>query len=244
MSLPPQKSAKDLAQDRERSSSLDKHRAAMFVLTQKDRPIPSLQEMKDDLAKDDLTSIKDRIVTAKTDHKSNLERMYAAHAEEYLDDQRLRRESREEYARQPDSSSRLAEWSEKRDPLSVDHHYLFALGTTITNERLRHTAHLYQLELTRKDIETRIDEERRRRDAQFPLSLAEFQAKPRDIQIRIATWLSADNIKKERMMNEFGWVWRQTKSLAWEYGTNEEFKTGILRLLETLDSRDPRKKPI
>lgn len=83
--------------------------------------------MQNDLAKDDLTSIKERIATAKADHRSDLERLYAAHAGDYLDDQRLRRESREEYVgggiggqqqqQQLDGGNtpRLAELSEKRD---------------------------------------------------------------------------------------------------------------------------------
>lgn len=76
--------------------------------------------MKDDLAKDEIVSIKERISTAKADHKSNLERIYAAHAEDYLEDQRLRRESREDYTGgQLDGSNRLAEWSEKRDVSSL-----------------------------------------------------------------------------------------------------------------------------
>lgn len=75
--------------------------------------------MQEDLQKDELTSIKDRIATTKADHKNDLERLYTAQAEEYLDDQRLRRESREDYsgalAGQSDGLGRLAEWSEKRD---------------------------------------------------------------------------------------------------------------------------------
>lgn len=94
--------------------------------------------MQNDLAKDELTSIKERIATAKADHKNDLERLYAAHAEDYLDDQRLRRESREDYGSASGSASgastgagvgiastsgqldavggnRIAEWSEKRD---------------------------------------------------------------------------------------------------------------------------------
>lgn len=74
----------------------------------------SFQEMEEDLRKDDLTSVKDRIATAKEDFKNDLERLYTAHAEEYLDDQRLRRESREDY-KQSDGRGRWVEWFEKRD---------------------------------------------------------------------------------------------------------------------------------
>lgn len=64
------------------------------------------------------------------------------------------------------------------------------------------------------------------------------------------------------MINEFGWAWRQTQALIREYDTNvsvrfsgcvgcrvdklvvkAEFKSDIQKLLETLESKDPRRKP-
>jgi len=40
MSVPPEKSIAELRESKELSRQLDSHRNAMFVLTQKDRPIP------------------------------------------------------------------------------------------------------------------------------------------------------------------------------------------------------------
>jgi hypothetical protein len=205
----------------------------------------SFQEMKDDMTKDELTSIKERIATAKANHKSNLERLYAAHAEDYLDDQRLRRESREEYAQaQSDGGkNKLAEWSAKRDvrvfpspcqpfrqyqslsqPLaSTDHHYLNALLHSVTAESARYATVIHSLSLQKAEIELQAEEERRRRDAAFPLSLVDFHSKPRDIQIRVANFLSSDARKKEKMMSEFGWAYRQVDVLVKEFGSNVSF---------------------
>ncbi|KAF5362384.1 hypothetical protein D9756_002773 [Leucocoprinus leucothites] len=245
--VPPEKSMTELRQNRERSHLLDVHRNAMFVLTQKDRPIPSLQEMKDDLEKDELTSIKERIANAKVNHRANLERIYAAHAEDYLDDQRLRRESRGEYIQgQFDGesmSSKLAEWSEKRDPLaSIDHHYEASLKRSVAAECARYASVIVDLSAKKYEIEQRLEEERRQRDAAFPLTLEEFHSKPRDIQIRVANFLSSDGIKREKMMSEFGWAWRQVTPLIREFETNEEFQNEVSILLETLESRDPRRR--
>ena len=77
----------------------------------------SLQQMKYAIEKDDLTSINERIAAARVNHKANIERIYVAHTEDYLDDQRLRRESHEDYdiSQSRGTSGKLAGWSEKYD---------------------------------------------------------------------------------------------------------------------------------
>ncbi|XP_006462216.1 hypothetical protein AGABI2DRAFT_70538 [Agaricus bisporus var. bisporus H97] len=210
----------DLAGEHERFRALQKHRAAMFILTQKDRPIPSFQEMEEDLRKDDLTSVKDRIATAKEDFKNDLERLYTAHAEEYLDDQRLRRESREDY-KQSDGRGRWVEWFEKRDPVaSTDQHYIYSVSSHVTTTIFNQTSHLASLYRQKATIEERLEEERRQKDAAFPLTLEEFRSKPRDIQIRVATFLDADAVKQDRMMTKFSWAWRQVEGLIREFKDN------------------------
>ncbi len=45
-------------------------------------------------------------------------------------------------------------------------------------------------------------------------------------------------------MNEFGWAWRQTHELCRLYdgdGDDEEFKEEVGKLVEILESKDPRK---
>jgi len=73
--------------------------------------------MKYAIEKDNLASINERIAAARVNHKANIERIYVAHTEDYLDDQRLRRESHEDsvIAQSRDTSGKLAEWSGKCD---------------------------------------------------------------------------------------------------------------------------------
>jgi len=73
--------------------------------------------MKYAIEKDDLTSINERIAAARVNHKANIERIYVVHTEDYLDDQRLRRESHEDYdiSQSRGTSGKLAGWSEKYD---------------------------------------------------------------------------------------------------------------------------------
>lgn len=54
----------------------------------------------------------------------------------------------------------------------------------------------------------------------FPLTLEEFKSKPRDIQIRVATFLDADHIKQDQMMTQFSWAWRQVDGLVREFKEN------------------------
>ncbi|KAL9713878.1 hypothetical protein Ac2012v2_003490 [Leucoagaricus gongylophorus] len=240
-----EKSIAELQTSRQQSCQLDVLRTSMFVLTQKDRPIPSLQQMKYDIEKDDLTLIKERIATARVNHKANIERIYVAHAEDYLNDQRLRRESREDYvtAQNYGISGKLAEWSEKRDPLSsIDHHYEMDLQHSVAKECFRHASVISNLYMKRRDTEIEVEKVRQKQDATFPLTLEEFRSKPRAIQIRVANYLSFDAAKRERMMTEFGWAYRQVIPLVREFEMNEEFQDEIIKLLGTIGSKDPRRK--
>jgi len=196
--------------------------------------------MKYDIEKDDVTLIKERIATARVNHKANIERIYVAHAEDYLNDQRLRRESREDYvtAQNYGISGKLAEWSEKRDvrrlskfssstsaddgqPLSsIDHHYEMDLQHSVAKECFRHASVISNLYIKRRDTEIEVEKVRQKQDATFPLTLEEFRSKPRAIQIRVANYLSFDAAKRERMMTEFGWAYRQVIPLVREFEMN------------------------
>ena len=65
----------------------------------------------------------------------------------------------------------------------------------------------------RNDIETHEEEMRKRREQMFPISFEDFKGKARDIQLRAARFLVADNAKQERMLSEFNWAWRQVQPL-------------------------------
>lgn len=127
----------------------------------------------------------------------------------------------------------------------------------------------------------------RRRDQQFPTTIAEFRMiRNKDVQvngsttllvrrgmlltdylafkIRIARFLEADDTVRERMQDEFKWVWRQVMPLIAEYARTvsmlldtssrprshaplvprvqqDSFKTEIKTLLRDIEVPDPRK---
>lgn len=84
------------------------------------------------------------------------------------------------------------------------------------------------LTLLRRQASLAYEEEqaRRKRDAQFPGSALEWRAiKDKDIQARIGRFLGASPVIKERMLEEFGWAYRQVRPLEEEYTKN-------VRLLE------------
>lgn len=67
-------------------------------------------------------------------------------------------------------------------------------------------------------LKTEEDAARRKRDAQFPMTASEFRViRSKDMQVRIARFLLADKMTQERMMTEFGWVYRQINPLLNEY---------------------------
>lgn len=62
------------------------------------------------------------------------------------------------------------------------------------------------------------EESRKRREVQFPQSAADFNTiQDKELQQRIARFLTSDAIVQDRMLNEYGWAWRQVQGLKEEY---------------------------
>ncbi|OSD05282.1 hypothetical protein PYCCODRAFT_1457322 [Trametes coccinea BRFM310] len=94
----------------------------------------------------------------------------------------------------------------------------------------------------RKACQQREEAEQQRRDRQFPSSIDDFHAiRNKDVQIRIARFLVADDSKRDQMMTSFNWAWRQVAPLVNDYQQSQPFKTEIERLLRDLEVQDPRK---
>lgn len=69
--------------------------------------------------------------------------------------------------------------------------------------------------------EKREEEDRRRREAEFPLSISQYNSiRNKDVQLRIARFLTADSATQNRMMDKYGWAWRQTEPLQNDYKHN------------------------
>ena len=63
----------------------------------------------------------------------------------------------------------------------------------------------------------REEESRKRREVQFPQSAAEFNIiQDKELQQRIARFLTSDAIVQDKMLNEYGWGWRQVQGLKEE----------------------------
>lgn len=64
----------------------------------------------------------------------------------------------------------------------------------------------------------REEESRKRREVQFPQSAAEFNIiQDKELQRRIACFLTSDAIVQDKMLNEYSWGWRQVQRLKEEY---------------------------
>lgn len=104
------------------------------------------------------------------------------------------------------------------------------------------------------------DEEfRRRREAQFPQSAAEYHTnQDKELQQRLARYLTSDAIIQEKMLNEYSWTWRQVQGLKEVYSTDVRLIRSILHRIQMIflqstfrDDiqrrvavvRDPRRKP-
>jgi hypothetical protein len=58
------------------------------------------------------------------------------------------------------------------------------------------------------------EESRKRREVAFPQSAAEFNAiQDKELQQRIARFLTSDAIVQDKMLNDYGWVWRNVQGL-------------------------------
>ena len=65
------------------------------------------------------------------------------------------------------------------------------------------------------------EEMRRRREAQFPQSAAEYHMhQDKELQQRLARFLTSDAIIQEKMLSEYGWTWRQVQGLREVYSTD------------------------
>jgi len=64
----------------------------------------------------------------------------------------------------------------------------------------------------------RDEESRKRREAQFPQSAAEFSTiQDKDLQQRITRFLTSDAIVQDKMLKEYGWGSRQVQGLKEVY---------------------------
>ena len=84
-----------------------------------------------------------------------------------------------------------------------------------------------KLHRVRLEVERQAENERVRREAQFPLSIAEYtNLESKAAQLRIARFLMHNAVMRERMRTESGWAWRQTEPLIAAYNKNVSVRRG------------------
>ncbi|KAG6841198.1 hypothetical protein C0991_000995 [Blastosporella zonata] len=227
-----------MADDEPTDAALDAHfTAAQYILTQKDRPIPTLEQMREavnQVVTDD--TIKKRIADLKAQHIQDLQRMYNWHAHEYRADARDMFLARDDVMYPPKDEDDKSIQQSNKDIMDFYERARYYVPQQMRweneLEELRHS-HLEMLlplyqEL--KDIEDRREQERKRREADFPQSIADYKTKPAEAQLRVATFLMADAARQERMLTEFNWASRQVKPLLEIFKKDDKFKSEIIVL--------------
>ncbi|TFK75576.1 hypothetical protein BDN72DRAFT_757345 [Pluteus cervinus] len=215
--------------------ALNKHRLAQFVLTQQDRPIPSLDEMRAEVAKpEDAQFIKDRLAEVKAQHLVDLRRLYDAQAGDYIDDALDKYYSKDDMIKVMEGSDPTYSQPEQmyncKIRASISQH---AWTDAWEYVRWSHVSQLNHL-LSQK---TKIDKEEEEARKRFPTSSVDFQTKNKDMQLRVANFLTGDEGKRDRMMSEFSWAWRQVKPLIDEFNEDvgpcllEERESSLMRFI-------------
>jgi len=238
-----------MASSSQQWDALDKHEFAQYVLEENGSYFPSLLVMKEnEQYVETLATVKLRINQLQNQHTSDLEKLYQHQAEQYLDDALDRylqyddlvaaKESQQPL-RPNDFPARLEMmYRSSHMPISA------AFNRAVTQIRTAHLQALQPLLDKRAELETHDEDTRRRRDAMFPKSITEYRSIwNKDVQVRIARFLTSDKGQQERTMSEFGWAWRQVQPLMDVYNSNAEFKGEVQARVKDVDVRDPRRKP-
>ncbi|KAK7059728.1 hypothetical protein R3P38DRAFT_3303519 [Favolaschia claudopus] len=204
---------------------IDQQRISHYILTQRDRPISSLESMKRYLESPD--DIDSRINELEQQHADDLARLYTALAEEYLDEAEDRYYSLDEKVLHNDIKALY--WDlhgEKSDPKPE-------WGRALEHTEIAYRSRMQDLT---RHIKAR-EHNRKLAEMDFPQSIANYHLKPRDTQHRAARFLVLDSDEhRDKMMSEFGWAWRQVNPLKREYQANEEFQHEIRATVAELGS--------
>ncbi|KAF9218091.1 hypothetical protein BS17DRAFT_770920, partial [Gyrodon lividus] len=110
---------------------------------------------------------------------------------------------------------------------------------------LRYTHHKTLLHLSRKHdvLRARENDTRRKRDAWFPQTIQQYhQITDRDVQLRVAKFLSSSTTEQEKMRDEFVWAYRTVQPLLAIYKSDTTFKGEINDTMKDIQVFDPRRR--
>ncbi|KDQ50148.1 hypothetical protein JAAARDRAFT_142389 [Jaapia argillacea MUCL 33604] len=243
--------------------AIENHRFAQYVLEHRGYDFPSsLTEMKELTMPPTIPSLKARISRLKEQHEKEVEDLLEYQAREYLVDALDSYMERDECFDMDPNERDILERDPKiyfmnrmSPPLSsTQSAHLSLLRYTHLSTLLPLQSELHNLTAAERSAQVlraaQEVEERRIRDAQFPMSVDEYRAmRSKEVQLRVARFLVLCNAEhnvrmmgQEKMMGEFGWAWRQVSPLCDEYQNNPEFKAEIRDKLKEVEVRDPRRK--
>ncbi|KAJ3557989.1 hypothetical protein NM688_g1179 [Phlebia brevispora] len=218
--------------------AIEKHRKADKVLEGRGFYFPGMDAIKAELASEENAgNVKERMIDSQKQFQEDMSVLYDLVAEDYLGD------AMDAYYNLDDHFSipEIEQFYERlRRP---DAPTLSPLYSLISEVRYAHCYTLQGLQRRRKALLVQEEAARKARDAQFPADISAYRSiANKDIQLRIARFLTADAQTKERMLTEFNWVYRQVKPLGDAYAQNAEFKAEIQERVRDLEVKDPRRK--
>ncbi|KAI1796747.1 hypothetical protein LXA43DRAFT_1153634 [Ganoderma leucocontextum] len=225
-------------------------RQALYDAVQRRQYVEDMMELKGTFfpgldairkANEDLESsseVKERIQDVKKKHLEEVQTLYEWHAQDYYDEVLDMSRSK------PDIEDPVVENFYRTSRPSYE--VAASFDDQLDRHHYAHLASLYPLNKQYNKLRKLEEERQRQKDKQFPTSLADFHAiRSKDVQLRIARYLTSDDSARERMMDEYVWAYTQTAPLSNEYKESEAFRKEINELLQTLlrevESHDPRK---
>ncbi|KAJ6616513.1 hypothetical protein B0H10DRAFT_1397919 [Mycena sp. CBHHK59/15] len=203
--------------------AIDQQRLSLYILTQRDRPIPSLAEMKKflELPEDEAAEI--RIKELNEQYEEDLERLYMAQAEDYIDDAEDRYYSLDDTLLPNDNIEALySRFRQQGCNPQLEWDYARMHTTSVYNQRMG------VLTGIRSDIDTNEALQRKKAEMDFPQSAEQYRLRPKESQHRVAHFLVLESDEqREKMLSEFDWAWRQVKPLMKEFESDKEFEAEI-----------------
>lgn len=95
------------------------------------------------------------------------------------------------------------------------------MDDTLSTLRYTYLKTLMNLVIRRNVLKTQDKATRQMRDAWFPQTIEQYhQITERDVQLRVARFLTGSTTEQEKLMDEFGWPYRAVQSLLSVYKTN------------------------
>ncbi|KAG1789516.1 uncharacterized protein HD556DRAFT_1296784 [Suillus plorans] len=250
--------------------AISRHHFAQYVLASKGSyngpPLKELKATPSEAPKETLAIVDDKIKELRRQHQEDIELLTAFQAAEYrqevlsryscIDDSMMGADA--EDLVQVDYLAALNELYNDARPMKRFQH---DMDDALSQIRYNYLKSLFPLLIQRRHLKLQEKTTRRQREAQFPQSIEEYHNIPdRDVQLRIARFLTRSTSERDRMMDEYGWAWRAVESLFLAFKANvsyiskcksadvnvnlqEGFKNEILESVKDAQALDPRRRP-